>query len=82
MFEKVSRSLKVRFKFFFRPQTYIYMDTTVDHFTPLAMRVRGKNVQKITKIVITNTCPLNFSILGQVQLASYCKNMSEEIFSL
>ena len=43
---------KVRFKYFFRPQTYyiyiylyiyIYMDTTVDHFTPLALRVRGKN---------------------------------------
>ena len=46
MFEKVSRSLKVRFKYFFRPQTYIYiyMDTKVDLFTPLALRMQGNNM--------------------------------------
>ena len=32
---------KVRFKIFFRPQTY--MDTTTDHFTPLACGVIIKN---------------------------------------
>ena len=25
-------------------KSYIYMDTTVDHFTPLALRVRGNNI--------------------------------------
>ena len=46
MFEKVTRSLKYDSNFF-RPQTYIYiyiyMDTMVDHFTLLALRVQGKN---------------------------------------
>ena len=38
MFEKVSRSLKYDSNFFF---DHGHMDTTVDHFTPLALRVRG-----------------------------------------
>ena len=43
MFEKVSRSLKYDSNIFFvHRHIYIYMDTTVDHFTPLAPRVRGK----------------------------------------
>ena len=41
MFEKVSRSLKYDSNFF--SSTYIYMDTTTDHFTPLALRVRGND---------------------------------------
>ena len=46
MFEKVSRSLKYDSNFFFDHRhiyiyIYIYMDTTTDHFTPLALRVRG-----------------------------------------
>ena len=42
-FEKVSRSLKYDSKFFFdhRHIYILYMDTTVDHFTLLALRVRG-----------------------------------------
>ena len=50
MFEKVSRSLKYDSNFFFDHRhiyIYIYMDTTVDHFTPLALRVRGKNLQDL-----------------------------------
>ena len=44
MFEKVSRSLKYDSNIFSTTDIYIYiyMDTTVDHFTPLALRVRGK----------------------------------------
>ena len=43
MFEKVSRSLKYDSNIFFdHKHIYIYMDTTVDHFTPLALRVWGK----------------------------------------
>ena len=38
--EKVSRSLKYDSNIFFVHQ-HIAMDTTVDHFTPLALRVRG-----------------------------------------
>ena len=41
MFEKVSRSLKYDSKFFF-------VDTTTDHFTPLAQCVRGKNATCVT----------------------------------
>ena len=43
-FEKVSRSLKYDSNFFSTTDIYIlyiYTDTTVDHFTPLALRVRG-----------------------------------------
>ena len=44
-FEKVSRSLKYDANFFLFTNIYIYiyiyMDTTTDHFTPLALRVRG-----------------------------------------
>ena len=42
MFEKVSRSLKT-IQTLFGPLTYlyIYMDTNTDHFTLLALRVRG-----------------------------------------
>ena len=55
MFEKVSRSLKYDSNIFFRPQTYIYilyiyMDTTVDHFTPLALRVRGNNLIDVIRV--------------------------------
>ena len=42
MFEKVSPSLKYDSNIFFiHKHIYIYMDTTVDHFTPLALHVRG-----------------------------------------
>ena len=47
MFEKVSRSLKYDSNIFFDHRhiyIYIYMDTMVDHFTPLALRVRGNNI--------------------------------------
>ena len=45
MFEKVSRSLKYDSNFFFvhKHINILYMDTNTDHFTPLALRVRGKN---------------------------------------
>ena len=40
----MSRSLKYDSNFFFNHRhIYIYMDTTTDHFTPLALRVRGNN---------------------------------------
>ena len=43
MFEKVSRSVKYDSNIFFvHKRIYIYMDTTTDYFTPLALRVRGK----------------------------------------
>ena len=45
MFEKVSRSLKYDSKFFF---VHKHMDTTYDHFTPLALHVRGNNVLRGT----------------------------------
>ena len=41
MFEKVSRSLEYDSNIFL--STDIYMDTTVDHFTPLALHVRGNS---------------------------------------
>ena len=41
MFEKVSRSLKYDSNIFSFTNIYIYMDTTTDHFTPLALHVRG-----------------------------------------
>ena len=45
MFEKVSRSLKYDSNIFLdHRHIYIYTDTTVDHFTPLALRVRGNNL--------------------------------------
>ena len=47
MFEKVSRSLKYDSNIF--STTDIYMDTTVDHFTPLALRVRGNDVMKFIR---------------------------------
>ena len=44
MFEKVSRSLKYDSNtFFIHKHIYICMDTTTDHFTPLALRVRGND---------------------------------------
>ena len=42
MFENVSRSLKYDSNIFF-DHKHIHMDTTVDHFTPLALHVRGNN---------------------------------------
>ena len=49
MFEKVSRSLKYDSNIFFVHRhiyiyIYIYMDSTVDHFTPLALHVRGNKL--------------------------------------
>ena len=44
MFEKVSRYLKYDSNIFLSINIYyIYMDTTTNHFTPLALRVRGNN---------------------------------------
>ena len=44
MFEKVSRSLKYDSNIFFdHKHIYIYQDTKTNHFTPLALRVRGKD---------------------------------------
>ena len=37
----VDRSSTIQF--FFCPQTYSYMDTNTDHFTPLALHVRGND---------------------------------------
>ena len=37
---------------------YIYMDTTTDHFTPLALRVRGKYVRLCNNLI---PCSLDFS---------------------
>ena len=55
MFEKVSRSLKYDSNIFFDHRhiyiyiyIYIYMDTTTDHFTPLALRVRGNELNDST----------------------------------
>ena len=46
MFEKVSRSLKYDSNIFFdHKHIYVYMDTTTDHFTQLALRVRGNNCE-------------------------------------
>ena len=56
MFEKVSRSLKYESKFFFDHRhiyIYIYMDTTVDHFTPLVLRVRG--TYTLTENIVSST---------------------------
>ena len=67
MFEKVSRSLKYDSNIFFVHRhiyiyIYVYMDTTVDHFTPLALRVRGKKVnvelQKIQTLMFDEREPL------------------------
>ena len=41
MFEKVSRSVKYDSNIYIN--IIICMDTTTDHFTPLALRVRGNN---------------------------------------
>ena len=44
-FEKVSQSLKYDSKFFLdHKHINIYMDTNPDHFTPLALRVRGNYI--------------------------------------
>ena len=57
MFEKVSRSLKYDSNIFFvHKHIYIYMDTTVDHFTPLALRVRGNNLNQLPIHEIANFC--------------------------
>ena len=45
-FKKVSQSLKYDSIFFVRKHIniyYMYMDTNTDHFTSLALLVRGKN---------------------------------------
>ena len=47
MFEKVSRSLKYDSNIFIVHKHIYYMDTTVDHFTPLALCVRGNNMRYI-----------------------------------
>ena len=68
MFEKVSRSLKYDSNFFFDHRhiyIYIYMDTTVDHFTPLALRVRGNDVCTMNNVhkslSSTSLCQVFFS---------------------
>ena len=49
-FEKVSQSLKYDSKFFLvHKHINIYMDTNPDHFTPLELRVRGKDAKAILK---------------------------------
>ena len=49
MFEKVSRLLKYDSNFFL--STNIYMDTSPDHFTPLALRVRGNDGPELLVLV-------------------------------
>ena len=50
MFEKVNRSLKYDSNIFF-VHKHIYMDTTTDHFTPLALRVWGNKTQKHNHVI-------------------------------
>ena len=53
MFEKVSRSLKYDSNFFFvHKHINIYMDTSPDHFTTLALRVRGKKLKNKLELVL------------------------------
>ena len=47
-FEKVSQSLKYDSIFFLVHKHIIYMDTNTNHFTPLALRVRGNKVATIS----------------------------------
>ena len=49
MFEKVSRSLKYDSNIFFVNK---HMDTTTDHFTPLALRVQGNYDSTILIMVL------------------------------
>ena len=64
MFEKVSRSLKYDSKLFFCPQTYIYIyiyeDTKTNHFTPLALRVRGKDTPPQIQVLISDVLLAKF----------------------
>ena len=67
MFEKVSRSLKYDSNIFFDHRhiyIYIYMDTTVDHFTPLVLRVRGNNNFPLILCcsLVNNNFPLHLSV--------------------
>ena len=61
MFEKVSRSLKYDSNIFFvHKHINIYMDTSPDHFTPLALCVWGKYVplvkQNVMKLEVFISC--------------------------
>ena len=47
MFDKVSRSLKYDSNIFF---VHKHMDTTTDHFTQLALHVRGNDHRNIIKV--------------------------------
>ena len=49
MFEKVSRSLKYDSNIFF---VHKHMDTTTDHFTPLALRVRGNDMSLYAILIL------------------------------
>ena len=71
MFEKVNRSLKYDSNIFFvHKHIYIYQDTTTDHFTPLALRVRGKNyihyihINQEDNLAVTKNIKLCLSILA------------------
>ena len=69
MFEKVSRSLKYDSKIFLvHKHIYIYVDTNTDHFTPLALHVRGNSL---------HGCVTSF---GPIRLTtSTCTCMSKNI---
>ena len=75
MFEKVSRSLKYDSNIFFvhKHIQYIYMDTTVDHFTPLALRVRGNKCS-----LVCRTC-VGTSMLHRLQLPRIIRDSHENI---
>ena len=55
-------------------KSYIYMDTTTDHFTPLALRVRGNNNVYLSLI---NLCAVSFSFTfsfyGYLVSSSQCE---------
>ena len=59
MFEKVSRSLKIFFS-----STNIYMDTTTDHFTTLALRVRGKYTTYIHLVLVELQTTSHFTVIN------------------
>ena len=67
----MSRSLKYDSNFFFdHGHIYIYMDTTVDHFTPLTLRVRGKYIHlypdnQNSRWVVDQWCPRSFCSLSK-----------------
>ena len=74
MFEKVSRSLKYDSNIFFvHRHIYIYMDTTVDHFTPLALRVRGTKKYRINiymSVCMSVVCQITWNHVNQTRACS------------